>query len=401
MKRSYKHIVLACLCPVTSLAQEAEPGGVYFTLDVSQTLEASTDRDLASTTREQGIDSLTSFSFGAVSETRAQRLSFGLASELLLRDGAFSNDDIRAQLAYSRNSADASLDISLAARRADIAVLRDGFDDIEDLDDLTGTGTRQDIVFDSTLRWGETTPIGYSISLGGGARRYNNADMTLADEDTARFGAGLRLQLNEVVTGNVDLSYAQSDEIGGITEKNTALSGAIIIARPLGNLTTQISATRDELDDIFWAASITRDYALAASNLSGAIGLTEDASGTARMTYRAAYSLPRPTGQFDFSVGRSLPAGDDRITSTMSVIYTHNINPINNVQIGFDFGQISDTDGGDPLASASLSASYGISLTETWQVNAGARANLRDDDGTQTQSNTVFLTLSRPFSWRP
>lgn len=410
MKRTFIHLVLAVLCPVAGLAQEAEPGGVYFTLDVLQSFEASTDRDLVTTDREQGLDSLTSLSFGAVTETRTQRLSFDLDTDLRLRDGALTDDDLRGQLSYNRNSADASLDVLFALQRSDIAFLRDTADFIDatgeivlpdDFGDLTGTGIRQDTFVDATLQWGETAPIGYSLNLGGGIRRYYDADATLADADTARFGAGLRLQFNEVTVGNIDLSYAQTDEIGAAPESSTTLAGALTFVRPRGDLTTRISATQDETNDIFWAATVTRDYALPASRLSGTLGLVEDASGTARLVFRADYSLPRPDSQIDFSAARSLPAGDDRMTSTLSARYTRDITPVSNMQIGFDFGQISDSDGGDRLATASLSASYGIELTETWQANIGARADLRDDDGTRTHSNTVFLTLERPFSWRP
>ena len=132
MKPTFRLALFACLCPFASPAQEAEPGGVFFTFDVGQTFEGTTDRDLETTAKESGVDSLTSLSFGAVSETRSQRLSFNLGTDLRISEGDFSADATTARLAYTRNSANAVFDVSLTSRREDIAFLRDASDFIND-----------------------------------------------------------------------------------------------------------------------------------------------------------------------------------------------------------------------------------------------------------------------------
>lgn len=410
MKRVISPFLLASCFPLAGLAQEAEPGGVYYTLDISQSFEASSDRDLATVEEESGLDSISALSFGAVSETRASRLSFELGTNLRYSEDEFTDDGLNAELAYSRNSADALLDVSLTSRREDIAFLRDASDFInadgeielpDDFDDLTGSGIRALTTLAASLLWGETAPVGYRLSASQRILRYEDASTALVDSDSATFGVGLRLNINEVTTGNIELSYSQTDEVGSALTDTTTLSGALTFVRPLGDLTTRISAARDEVGDVFWAASVAREYALPDSSLSGALGLVEDEGGDARLTARVAFSLPRPTGQIDLSAVHSLAAGDDRATTTLSASYLQELSPVSNMRIGFDFGQTSDPDGSDTLATGGLSASYGISLTEVWQLNVGARANVRDDDGTRTRSTTVFVTLARPFSWRP
>jgi hypothetical protein len=410
MKRATSLTLLASLCPLASFAQEAERGGVYFTFDIDQTFEASTDRDLETTEEESGLDSLTSLQFGAVTETRAQRLSFELGTSLRIGEGEFSDDGIDARLAYSRNSAEAVLDLSLASQREDIAFLRDASDFInadgeielpDDFDELTGSGIRAGTAFAASLSWGETAPIGYSLRVSQELLRYEDAGAALVDSDSASLGFGLRLNLNEVTTANIDLSYLQTDDVGSPITDTTTLSGALTFARPLGDLTTRISAAQDETGDIFWAASVEREYALTDGSLNGALGLAEDENGNARLTGQVGLSFPRPSGQVDLSAIHRLSAGDDSITTTFSASYLQELSPVRNMRVGFDFGQTSNPDGSDALAIGALTASYEISLTDVWQLNVGARADVRDDAGTRTRSSTAFMTLERPFSWRP
>ena len=403
-------VLLTCLYPLASFAQEAEPGGVFFTFDVGQTFEGTTDRDLETTAKESGVDSITSLSFGAVTETRAQRLSFNIGTSMRISDGEFSTDATTARLAYTRNSANAVFDVSLSTRREDIEFLRDATDFInedgvielpDDFDDLIGSGIRSETTLDTSFRWGEIEPIGYSLRASLSTLRYEDASAALVDSDSATLGFGVRLNINEVTTGNIELSYTQSQDEGGPVTDTTTLSTSLTFSRPLGDLTTRLSATRDEVGDVFWAASVERDFALSNGSLRGQVGLVQDENGDARPTGSIAFSYPRPTGQFDLSARHSLSAGDDRVTTAISASYRQDLSPISGMRVGFDFGQANDPDGSDPLFTGSLSVSYEVSLTEVWQMNVGARANLRDDDGTRTNSTSVFLTLERPFSWRP
>jgi hypothetical protein len=412
MKRTIplRLVLLSCFCPLASFAQEAEPGGVFFTFDLGQTFEGTTDRDLETTAKESGFDSITSLSFGAVGETQAQRLSFSLGTNLRISDGDFSTDATNVRLAYTRNSANAVFDVSLLSRREDITSLRTASDFIndegeielpDDFDDLTGTGIRAETTLAASLRWGEIEPIGYSMRASLRTLRYDDASAALVDSDFATLGFGLRLNINEVTTSNIELSYAQTDDVGSPVTDTTTFSAALTFARPLGDLTTGVSIARDDAGDIFWAASVEQEFALPNGRLRGELGLVEDESGDARLTGGIAFSFPRPAGQIDLSTFRSLSAGDDRATTTISASYRQDLSPISGMQVGFDFGQSRDSDGGDVLSTGSLSVSYEVSLTDVWQLNVGARANLRDDDGTRTRSNSVFLTLERPISWRP
>lgn len=411
MKKILSLFVLAGLSPAISFAQEAEPGGVFFTLDFGQSFEANTDTDLTTSEDEGGFDSITSFSFGAVTETRAQRLSFDLASGVRISDEDVSSDDTTAQLAYSRNSADAVLDVTLAATRSDISFLRDAEDFIgpdgelelpDDFDDLSGEGIRTFTSIATSLTWGETNPIGFEVDIARSFLRYRDAGASLLDTDSWRVGAGMRLNINEVTQGNVDLTYESSDEVGMALEESVTLEGALTFARPLGDLTTQLGTTRDENDDVFWSGSLARDYALPNATLAGAIGFAQDADRDTRPTARVSYIQPiRPISQIELTAVHNIDPGGESISTAIRANYLQELSSESSMNIGFGFAQTSEADGGESIGIASLTASYGINVTEFWQVSAGAQLNARFEDGTRTRGNVLFVAVERPFSWRP
>lgn len=410
MKKFTGLILASSLCPIIALGQEAEPGGVFFTFDITQSLEANTDRDLSTPEEEDEVEAAIGLRFGAVTETRTDRLAFGLGTGLRAVEGDISNEDVSIRLSYDRNSADAVVNASVSAVQSDISFLRDASDFIndqgeielpDDFEDLTGTGTRTTSTIAAALRWGETAPLGYRISFSQQFLRYEDASAALVDSDTGTVSAGLRLNINPVTIGNLDLSYTQTDEVGEPLEDRVTLSSALTIDRPRGDLTFQVSTSRDEADDIFWAGSVARTLALPRSALSGSLGLVEDEVGDARVTGSLTYSLPRPAARIDLSANRALPPGGDRATTTLRGTYAQDLTPISNMVFEITYGEARDPDGSDRLATGSITGRYAVDLTPVWSFSLGAGINLRDEDGTQRRSNTLFLGLDRPISWRP
>ena len=274
--------VLAALAPTLSAAQERDAGGVSFTLGLSQTLEASSDRDLATDAAERGLEARTRLSFGALSETRTERLSLDLSGGLRLGDDTTTRDSSRARLAYARQGADARLELSATWDWADVAFLRDvedfrGPDGLivlpEDLGELTATGTRETTTLDARLIWGETAPVGYDLSASHRVLRYDTDTASLTDAVTNRVGAGLRLRLDPVTQARLDLSYSETDEVGSAPEDRLTLSGALTLERPLGDITARLGASRDDAGDVYWQASLGRALELPGARLSGQLGV--------------------------------------------------------------------------------------------------------------------------------
>lgn len=410
MKQNARIFIIAGVLPVAGFAQEAEPGGAYLTFDINQAFQASTDGDLTTVEEEDGFNAITSFGLSAVTETRSQRLSADIATSFRLSEGEQSFDDINGRLAYTRESAGAAFNISLEASRTDIAFLRElsAFIDADgalelpdDFGDLVGSGNRRLTRFATGMTWGKTDPVRYALGLNLQALRYEDASADLLDEDTIGASAGLRLNLNEVMTGNVSLGFSQTETVGEPLDNDTTLTGALTFARPLGDLTTSISATLNEEDDVFWSAAIGQVYALPNSSFNGTLGVVEDEGSVGRLTAEIGYSLPRPASQIDLSANHAFTPGDDRYNTTLRAGYQYDLNDVNSIRVAFDFAQERATDGSDTVATGVFTASYGISLTDVWQLDIGAQTSRRDDNGLKTRSNTVFVAIGRPFTWRP
>ncbi len=410
MKHVNRFLVLACLCPTVGVAQEAEPGGIFFTFDFSQEIEGSTDRDLVSEEAEDGFISTTSLQFEAVTETRTQRLAFGLGTDLRVDEDGFTLDDNTVDLAYTRTSADAELEISAEWNRADISFLRDITDFIgddgvitlpDDIDELTGSGFRNTSTFAASLTWGETAPVGYSLGVSVETLRYEDASVALLDSDSASLDAGVRLDLNEVTTANVVLGFERLEEVGEAAENTQSLSAALTFARPLGDLTTRVTATRDDDDETYWAATLERSFAVPGGNFEGALGVAQDEVGDAQVTARLAYERDIPSGLISISAERDVGAGASSSATILQASYERDLSPVSDIRFGFDFGQSEEFDTDSTIATGGVSVSYGHALTPLWELNVGARADARDDDGLRTNSGTVFLTLDRVYSWRP
>ena len=121
MKHVLRIAALACLCPLAGLAQDAGDGGVRFTFGLSQRVDTSSDRDLTAEGAQPGADATTRLTFGAITQTRSERVALDLGTGLTLSDGGVTRGDSSATLAYRRSSADAVLELSAGWVQSDIA----------------------------------------------------------------------------------------------------------------------------------------------------------------------------------------------------------------------------------------------------------------------------------------
>ncbi len=410
MKQFWPVAISVGLLPVGVSAQEAEPGGVFFRFAVEQRFETSDDFDLATEEAESGFEAVTGLNFGAVTETRTQRLSFDVDTDVRVSDGETVVDDTSLTLAYTRESADAMLDVAVSTTRSDIAFLRDVGDFLDDegvlvlpddIDDLTGTGIRSTTVVEAGLEWGLTAPVGYVLGLRWEGERYDEASPDLIETDTAVFSAGTRLTLNEVTTGTLTLSYTQTEDEGADPEETAALTGAITLERPRGALTGRITGARDEEGETFWLAAIDRTFEVPNGTFDGTIGVTEDEFGDLRALAELDYLMPLPAGEIGLSFSSLVEAGGTDRDTVLQAAYLQELNDVSELRFALDVGQVESYEDGSTLATGGLSAAYAIELTPVWDLNVGARRDVREEDGEVSQATTVFLALDRVFSWRP
>lgn len=410
MPKFWKIAAAACLIPLAASAQEDNRGGVSFSFGIDQRFNANTDTDLSTAEAEDGFTGVTSLRFGALTETRTERFSADIATSARLSEDDFENGDTTLRFAYGRDSADSALTLSARATRSDIAFLRSASDFVDadgilvlpdDFDDLEGTGTRLVTSLGASLRWGETDPVGYSVSFNQESLRYSDANASLLDSTTTRVETGMRLNINPVTTARINLNFSRNEEDENPDEDRISLRGGLTFDRPLGDLTGQLEATRIDDGDLFWSASVGRNITLADQSFNGTLGVVEDNGGDVSFRGSLGYTRALPAGQFGLRANSEIDSGDALRKTTVQANYGYDLTPLRNLQFSFAYGRSENGDDNSDVATSSLSASYGIRLTPDVQLNLGVSANLRDDDGVQSDNQSVFITLGRSFSWRP
>nr|WP_325249954.1 hypothetical protein [Amylibacter sp.] len=407
MNHFFRIVILTGLSPAAGLAQDAEPGGLSFTFGLRQQFEAFTDRSLSVAGEDPGGRSTTILTFGALTETRQERLELEFGTQL--SDGLIRTNTT-ADLSYHRTSANAVIDLTAEWVQSDLAFLRSASSFVDadgivvlpdDLGQLTSTGTRTATTFGASIRWGYLRPLGASLELRHRIQDYDNARATLADGTTTTLSGGLRFNINPVTTANLNLRYNSIDDDGSTVENNAILRGGLTFDRPLGRLVAQITVAHNDDSETRWAASVNRQFELPRSDLDITLGVAQDDSATAQLIGRIAYGYDLPEGRIEFSTGHDLTAGSDRRNTTLQASFTQVLTPISNLQLLLDYARARDTDEDADIAVGTISASYGLQLTPDWSVNFGARSDLRKDSGTASRSHSVFMVLGRSLTWRP
>ena len=400
-------LCLAALLPGSVLAQE-DAGGLRLEFGLSQRITATTDNDLTDRDRTPETAISTGLDAALISETRSERLAFGLGLGLELADGGVETRDPRLSLSYGRVGPGSALDLAVSWSQSDFETLRrdavrfdeDGTPILpDDLDDLFGAGTRTARSAEASFRWGQEAPLGGSLGLRVGDLTYDG-DGAPEDSRSATLSAGISAQLTPVSRAELTLSGTRTEEAGE-TRDTTRLALRYTLDRPLGAISVTASAVREEDEDPRLGLSFGRSYALPRLTLSGEVGVSEDGSGDPALTGRLALQYALPDGQIRVGLSRSVAVGDDDSdTTALSAAYARALTPLANLAVEFDYARTEDADG--RLDTGSLSASLGYQLTPDWQARIGASANLRETDATGRQdAQSVFLVLDRRLTLRP
>lgn len=437
------------LSPV--LAQDGP--GLVGTFRFSQGLEVSDNPDLMTSSPGTTFTSVTGLGFSLDSETRNQRFNFSLGTDLEGRfgEGASAADDFettnnRVGVSYDREGANSSL--SLGADYSEIN-LRDqtvGFfvDDEFDPDALVidgGSRERRDIR--ARLRTGIEGPFGLDVSARHTSFDYKDTtDPDLEDSDTLRVDGTAYFRINPAMTARVIAGLSERDEVDATsTERRDSYVGvglegelasgvrydaALTVddseVRELGVVTTSedgvgvsLGATFDRPDGELGidvssrvdetgrrtTAQVRRSFDLPQGGLSLSLGVVDQEDDGTEFIASLSYERELPTGMLEASLVQR-PGTDDGspvVNTSLSVNYRQQINEVSSWDAGFSFGESSGfgASGGDSSATATFA--YNRELTEEWSLRAGVELQRVNDSGADRDSNTVFVTVGRDFSF--
>lgn len=391
-----------------ALAQE---GGVLLTFGIDQGLRSESNPGLATPAAATRQTARTTLSFGAVTETRSQRLAFSAQGVLVTGDGATDGlAEPSASLSYQRESVNSLLRLTASLREQEVDAL-DFFLDTDETDAViitavAGTGTQRRIGYGAFLEFGREAPFGGSLSINRAETEYTGTtDPTLIDSTRDTLRLSLRFALSEATEITATASQSRLDEVGAAATSTTdSLSLGLAHDLPNGQLTAEASLT-DTAAGQRESLSIGRSFDLARGQLTARLGLSSQATGGSALTGSLAWAQDLPNGKLSFNLTRSV-TGDARDSETrltrLNIGYSRDLSPRLTGSLNMGLQDSQDTATATRTRTTNLSANLVYALTEDWGLDLGATHRIRDRDASPRADSTTFtLSLRRTFEFRP
>ncbi len=438
-----------------------EPGGLELRFGIAERFEYGRNLALDVPDPGNGFIASTILSFGLSSETRSQTIELDAVTGLRLQDlpdreDSFDIGDARLGFGYTREAANAGLELEADYLRFDIGLLR-SLSDFEDEDgfivlpgdfsDLTGEGTRSEYSYGLSFDGGRQNLIGYSFGLVGSGLRYTDTtDTGLSDNDRIGGDVGLSFALSPVTSVSVDYAIERFEEDDDEeTERDTdAVSlGLLHEFSALTRLEASIGYTIiDERQVISGDSS--------ESGLIGSVGVVHDvANGSAsalldtsrtisgrldRFLLGRSFAVPdgdfaatlgaarRPDGTIDaigslafdreygpntlrVRLSREILSDDEDEYFAATVIdvgYIWGLTPLSQFSLRALYAVSEATDSSTGVEFSAISAVYSHDIGQDWSLNTGIDYRVRDEDGLdRATSPLVFFGIGKSFVWRP
>ena len=398
-------------------AQAQDTGGMRLSFGIEARVETASNLGLAVPAEPSTSQGSTRLSFGFLSETQSQRLSFDASAALRAASGPNVNAtqigliDPSAALSYRQETASASFGVKGNISEADIAFLRplddfvneDGEIELpEDLADLTGTGLRRSHGLSADLDWGTNSRVGMGLTAATSGLNYSNASPGLFDSRRDSLSARVRLSFSDVTEATFEATASRFTDDNPTTtlRKTTALEAGLVHSRPNGSLSARLNSTRTE-DGTRTSLSFGRSFDLPQGALSTSLGVTRGVTGNTGLTGTLDYRRDGPNGSLSLGLSRAVEPGNDdteRQVTALRLSYNHALGP--KTSLGTSFSYVSSLETATNLGTdnGSLGITLSHQLTPDWTLDTGLRHDLRNEDGVgRANSNSLFLTLRRSF----
>ncbi len=411
-------------------------GGKTLSFNLSQRFEATENYDFDTESEGTTYIASTGLSLDFRNVTRDQSLSLGLDGALRRIDApdeadseSFGFQDPSYSIGYTRTGPGARFSADASLRTSEISTLRrlDSFfddegglvipEDVEDLDDLEGTGTREILRYGASLALRQDTPFAVTARAQVTDTTYEDTTSEgLFDEKRTVLGLGARMSLTEVHTLSTDLSYTRVEdedpaepELGTYLGFDTTLSAA----RPDGAFSATLGINETD-DGTRLSASVGIDRERPLGGLGATIGVSRGSDGDLGLIGSVDYRRAFPQGVITLEGRRSFTDGGDdtgiagggndgnETVTIVSATYARELTPLTSLSANASFASTTDTGSDDTASDLSLGLSLSRSLDPNWAVTGGVSATFFKDEGEDdwSQSESVYVTLGRSFDWR-
>ncbi len=249
-----------------------------------------------------------------------------------------------------------------------------------------------------------------SLSLNLGRAWYDSDNATRTHRVTDDLSVGFTGSVNPALTVSAQLGFTQveTDKLGVITN-NSGLTGNFNIRQqvPTGDYSAQFSLTRNQ-NGARSNFTVGRSIQFPTATLNANVGLTQSDSGKIGTIANISWSRQLKSSNYGLTVSRSSTTNtndQDILNTRVAANYGYDIDNNSRIIVSLDYGLSEDGGAGSAptIKRANFRAAYSRALTQDWNLQGGFLLRYIDDSSAtgSAQSNSVFLTLDRTFSFRP
>lgn len=244
-----------------------------------------------------------------------------------------------------------------------------------------------------------------------GHKKYRADDSVQTERETVDYSIGITQDLDQVWVLDARLGRTEvdtTDTTGSRTTKGT--NGLLKLTRTLANgsifasydSTVNQNGTREAL-------RFGRDLQLPSGNLSASLGVTRTPAGNTGSNAAITYSHALASSNFNLSLKRDVSTNNNSeeiVDTRLAVGYDYQIDAISSLNFSVNYGRSASADDLSTVPTVertTLTASYSRALTQDWDLTGGVTLRRRSDTSApgDAESNSVFVTLDRTFSFRP
>lgn len=249
------------------------------------------------------------------------------------------------------------------------------------------------------------------LNLKAGVAHYTANDSGKTDRTTTDYAIGVTQDINPVLVLDASLGYTEVEtDTTSRTDKRDGVTGNATLTQtmPNGTIFGTIGSTINQ-NGTTTTLRFGRDLQLPLGNLSASIGGAHTPSGDTHVVATLAYDRQIKDSNIAVSLTRGVSTNglnQDVLDTRLSVAYAYDINANSRLGLSMNWGQ-SETAGigaAPTIERTNLQATYSYDLTSDWALTGGVNVRRRSDSAAgvgDAQSNSVFVSLGRTFSYRP
>ncbi len=250
-----------------------------------------------------------------------------------------------------------------------------------------------------------------SLRFNAGVAHYTAEDAPQTDRTTTDYSIGVVQDINPVLVldARIGVTEVETDTITGTTSRD-GLTGSAILTQTLANGTVflDLSSALNQ-NGTHNSFRFGRSLQLPLGNFSASVGGTHGPSGKTYVIATLAYDRQIKSSNIGVSLNRAVTTNDvneDVLDTRLSVAYGYEINNNSRLDFSLNWGESESAGiGAAPtIERTSLRAAYSHDVTQDWALTGGVLLRHRKDATPgvgDAQSNSVFVTLGRTFSFRP